>query len=496
VKTRIFDTMIAAFLTMPDLRRTLDYLAQSLLNYTPISITSLIGEKGEDQRSLRDVAVEKVAEYAAEDADIALQLAMRLRPEITRANQETVFHTVECPLIPALIEMEHQGIRMDASQLHALSELLDSEIEAAGRRITELAGEPVDLNSPKQLGHILFDKLQLDPNARRTAKTGQYQTTEAVLQRLAPKHEIVERILHYRMCSKLNSVYVSQLPGWVFRKTGRVHTTYEQAVIATGRIQSVNPNLQTIPVRTEMGQEIRKAFVPRNDHFLLLAADYSQIELRLAAELSQDEGMLETFISNGDIHTATATKIYDVEPEDVTAEMRRQAKTVNFGIIYGISAFGLADRLNIPRTQARDLIDQYFAKYPGVVRYMEETIKFAETHGYVETITGRRRYLRDINSRNQTTKRGEERNAINSRIQGSAADMIKLAMIRIHRELENGGFQSRMLLQVHDELVFDLHKDEQETVPPLIEHAMRFALPVHVPIVVEIGVGENWLEAH
>ena len=496
VSCRIFDTMLAAYVTVPDLRRTMDYLSQALLGYTPISITTLIGEKGEEQGTLKDAPLEKVVEYAAEDADITLQLAELLRPRIGEMNQDTVFTDIECPLVPALVEMEHEGVRMDVGQLEHLSRLLDEEIQRSSDRITELAGEPVDFNSAKQLGHILFDKLKIDPNAKRTAKTGQYSTAEAILRRLAPKHEIVEQILHYRMCTKLNSVYVSQLPHAVFRQTGRVHTSYEQAVIATGRIQSHGPNLQTIPVRTEMGRQIRKAFVPRDDDYLLMAADYSQIELRIAAELSRDEGMMETFIQHEDIHSATAMKIYDVDPDGVTDEMRRRAKTVNFGIIYGISAFGLAERLNIPRGQGQELIDQYFAKYPGTRKYMDETIKFAEENGFVETMTGRRRYLRDINSRNNTTKRAEERVAINSRIQGTAADLIKLAMTRIHNELEKRACRTRMLLQVHDELVFDLHKSEKDTLPGLIEECMRGALPMTVPIEVEIGIGANWLEAH
>ncbi len=496
VSCRIFDTMLAAYVAVPDLRRTMDYLSQALLGYTPISITTLIGEKGEEQGTLRDAPLEKVVEYAAEDADITLQLAELLRPRIGEMNQDTVFAGIECPLVPALVEMEHEGVRMDVDQLKHLSGLLDGEIQRSSDRITELAGEPVDFNSAKQLGHILFDKLQIDPNAKRTAKTGQYSTAEAVLRRLAPKHEIVEQILHYRMCTKLNSVYVSQLPHSVFQETGRVHTSYEQAVIATGRIQSNGPNLQTIPVRTEMGRQIRKAFVPRDDDYLLMAADYSQIELRIAAELSRDEGMMETFIRNEDIHSATAMKIYDVDYDGVTDEMRRRAKTVNFGIIYGISAFGLAERLNIARGQGQELIDQYFAKYPGTLKYMRDTVKFAEENGFVETMTGRRRYLRDINSRNNTTKRAEERVAINSRIQGTAADLIKLAMTRIHEELKKRACRTRMLLQVHDELVFDLHKSEEDALPGLISECMRTALPMTVPIEVEIGIGANWLEAH
>lgn len=496
VEGPLFDTMLAAWLAVPELRRSMDYLAQALLGYSPVTIESLIGEKGEDQLSLMDVPIEKVVEYAAEDADITLQLADALLPRIKEMNQERVFSEIECPLIPVLVEMEYQGIRMDVQQLTRLSAHLRNEIETSASRIHELAGEHVDLNSSRQLGIILFDKLKLDPNAKRTAKTGQYQTTETVLRRLAPKHEIVEQILYYRMCTKLNSVYVSQLPGTVYTPTGRVHTHYEQAVIATGRIQSYGPNLQTIPVRTELGQQIRKAFVAGSDNHRLMAADYSQIELRIAAELSKDEGMMATFRNHEDIHTATAMKIYDVDFEGVTAEMRRRAKTVNFGIIYGISAFGLAERLNIPRSQGQVLIEQYFAKYPGTQKYMDETVEFAREHGYVETMTGRRRYLRDINSRNATQRRSEERNAINSRIQGSAADLIKLAMNRIHDLLKKNDFKTRMLLQVHDELVFDLHNNEESIVLPLIEEAMGTALPMEVPIEVEVGIGQNWLEAH
>ncbi|MBT5873388.1 MAG: DNA polymerase I, partial [Candidatus Latescibacteria bacterium] len=495
VQCRVFDTMLAAYLTVPDLRRTMDYLSQALLNYAPQSISELIGEKGDEQRTLKEVPVEQVVDYAAEDADITLQLAAVLRPKIEEMAQTTVFGDIECPLISVLVEMEHEGVRMDVSQLAALGELLNKEARLAADRITELAGEQVDLNSPKQLGTVLFDKLKLDPKAKRTAKSGQYKTDETVLRRLAERHEIAERIMHYRMCTKLNSVYVSQLPGSVFSQTGRVHTYYDQASIATGRIQSSNPNLQTIPIRTDMGQEIRKAFVPRSDEYLLLAADYSQIELRIAAELSQDEGLMETFLNEEDIHSATAMKIYEVDTEDVTAEMRRRAKTVNFGIIYGISAFGLSERLNITRGQAQELIDQYFSKYPGTVNYMKETVKFAEDNGYVQTLTGRRRYLRDINSANGTTKRGEERNAINSRIQGTAADLIKIAMVRIHREIREKSMKTRMLLQVHDELVFDLHRSEQDTAPAMIEECMRTALPMKVPVVVEMGIGENWLQA-
>ncbi|MAF12722.1 DNA polymerase I [Candidatus Poribacteria bacterium] len=491
----LFDTMLAAHLATPELRRSMDYLAEALLAYRPMSISDLIGERGEEQQTLREVPVEQVAEYAAEDADITYQLFRKYEPLLKEMGQERVFHDIECPLIPALVEMEYEGIRLEAPVLERLSGELADDIEMAEARIYELAGEEFNLGSPKQLGELLFGKMELDPNAKKT-KTGQFATNEQVLARLAPEHEIVAQVLDYRASTKLKSTYVDTLPGAVYERTGHIHTHYEQAVTATGRMQSSGPNLQNIPIRREKGQEIRRAFVPRGPEFTLLAADYSQIELRLAAELSGDEGMRAAFLNNEDIHTATALKLHDVEPEDVTREMRDRAKTVNFGIIYGISAFGLAQRLNIPRGEAAELIDSYFAQYPGVRQYMDDTIEFTREHGYAETILGRRRYLRDIASRNATTRQAAERNAINSRIQGSAADMIKIAMSRIHRELDARGLRTRMLLQVHDELVFDMHRDEQGVVMPLVEDAMVNALDVSVPIVVEMGTGESWLEAH
>ncbi|OHE88876.1 MAG: DNA polymerase I, partial [Verrucomicrobia bacterium RIFCSPLOWO2_12_FULL_64_8] len=496
VRGELFDTMLAAHLAVPDLRRTMDYLAQSLLGYRPIPISDLIGERGPEQPSLRDADRGKVAEYSAEDADITLQLREVLRPLVAEKNQERVFSEVECPLIPVLVDMEYEGIRVDVDVLHGLSRGLEKEIETTAERIYELAGERLNLNSAQQLGALFFEKLNLDPNARRTQKSRQYQTNEQVLNRLAQRHEIASQVLHYRLCSKLKSTYLDMLPGAVFPATRRVHTNYEQAVTVTGRMQSHNPNLQTIPIRSEEGREIRKAFVSRDDSHTLLSADYSQIELRVAAELSGDEAMLETFRSGGDIHTATAVRIYGLQEAEVTQEMRRQAKTVNFGIIYGISPFGLAERLDISRTQASELIEQYFAQYPGARRYMEETIAFARKNGFVQTAMGRRRYLRDINSRNATTRQAAERNAINAPIQGTAADMIKIAMVNIHRELLKRKLRSRMLLQVHDELVFDMHKDEIEDVPPMVEWAMRTAIPMKVPIVVEMGLGHNWLDAH
>jgi len=498
VQGPVFDTMLAAYVTAPEMRRGMDSLSLALLGYEPIKIESLIGEKekGKKQKTLREVPLDKVAEYAAEDADITLQLAETLRPKIKEMGQTRVFEDIECPLVSVLAQMEYEGIRMEASVIKALSEDLQDELVAIRQRIYDLADETFNLNSPKQLGDILFEKLKLDPNARRTAKTKQYQTGESILQRLAYKHEIVEQILAYRTYSKLKSTYLDMLPGAVFKGTGHIHTHYEQAVTATGRLQSHGPNLQNIPIRTEKGREIRKAFVPRNENYTLLSADYSQIELRVAAELSRDEEMHRAFREGLDIHAATAMKIYGLDERDVTDDMRRQAKTVNFGIIYGISAFGLAQRLNIPRYEAGNLIEQYFEQFPGAKKYMDDTIEFAREHGYVETMTGRRRYLRDIHSRNATTRKSAERNAINSRIQGSAADMIKIAMRRVQDALFERDLKTRMLLQVHDELVFDLHKDEADIAMPLIEDAMKNALPMSVPIVVEMGMGNTWLEAH
>jgi len=496
VKGPLFDTMLAAALAEPDLRRSMDYLSEVMLGYSPIKITSLIGEKDGAQKTLRDVDLALVAEYASEDADVTIQLAEALRPRITEMGQSKVFEEVECPLVPVLAHMEYEGVKLDVESIQNLSVSLKEEISTTRKEIFEMAGEEFNLNSPKQLGELLFDRLQLDPNARRTAKSGQYQTNESILQRLVPKHEIVEKIMNYRVCTKLKSTYVDMLPESVYQATGRVHTHYEQAVTATGRMQSHGPNLQNIPIRTERGREIRKAFVPRNEEYVFLSADYSQIELRVAAELSSDDGMRQTFVDGGDIHTATAMKVYGLTEEDVTEEMRRRAKTVNFGIIYGISAFGLAERLDIPRAQANELIDQYFEQFPGTKKYMDATIEFAKEKGYVETVTGRRRYLRDINSRNGTVRRGAERNAINSRIQGTAADMIKIAMHKIHHAILNEGMKSRMLMQVHDELVFDMRKDEADALMPIVEKEMKNAIPMSIPIEVEMGVGSHWLEAH
>ena len=437
----------------------------------------------------------KRQEYAGEDADITLQVANVLRPDIEKRGVSQVCYDIECPLIPVLVEMEHEGIRLDVDALSLFSEKLSDEIVSLRDGIFEAAGHEFNIDSPKQLGVVLYEEMELVKNPRKTA-TGQFSTKEAELLRLAPKHKIVQDVLDYRNAVKLKSVYVDQLPNSINEKTGRLHTHYSQTWTATGRMQSNNPNLQTIPIRKARGREIRAAFVPRDEEHLILAADYSQIELRIMAELSGDPSMVQAFETGTDIHRVTASKVYKVELDDVTREMRDKAKTVNFGIIYGISSFGLQQRLNIPRGEANDLIKNYFEKYPGVQEYIDRTIAFAEEHGYVATQTGRRRYLRDINSRNRTQKNAAERLAMNSPIQGTAADMLKLAMIRVHEALVAGGFKTKMLLTVHDELVFDLHKSEQETAVPVIVKAMKNALPMKVPIVVETGVGANWLEAH
>ena len=496
VRGRLFDTMVAAFLAVPDLRRSLDYLSQALLGYKPVPIADLIGERGEDQRSMREVPLEELTEYAVEDADVALQLSLKLEPMLEESGQMRLYEEVEAPLIPVLAAMEHAGIRVDPAILKTISDELAARIESAAQRIEELAGEPFNLNSPQQLGNILFEKLQLDPNARRTSKSKQYKTDEMVLTRLSHEHEIAARILEHRLCTKLKSTYLDMLPGAIFPGTGRVHTHYEQAVAATGRMQSSGPNLQNIPIRTEQGREIRKAFVPGGPEYTLLAADYSQIELRIIAEICGDERMNRAFREREDIHAVTASRIWGVPEEMVDDEMRRQAKTVNFGIIYGISAFGLSERLGLPRKLGQQFIEQYFEEYPGVRRYMDETVEFCKEHGYVETMLGRRRYLKDIHSRNRAVRAAAERNAINSPIQGTAADMIKRAMVAIHRQQVERGWKTRMLLQVHDELLFDLHREEEEEVREVVEREMKEAIPMEVPVVVEMGTGETWLDAH
>ncbi|MCX2431783.1 DNA polymerase I [Pedobacter sp. GR22-10] len=495
VQGKIFDTMLAHYLIDPDTRHGMDILAENYLSYSPISITKLIGPKGKNQGTMRDVPVEDVVDYAAEDADVTLQLAQIFEPKLVELNAAKLAEEIENPLVYVLADIEKEGVRIDMDTLKAYSSELEIEIRKAEQSVYEKAGLTFNLASPKQLGEVLFDKLQLDPKAKKT-KTGQYQTGEDVLMALANKSDIVKDILDFRQLQKLKSTYVDALPLMVNPKTGRVHTSYNQAVAATGRLSSNNPNLQNIPIRTERGREVRKAFIARDENHILLSADYSQIELRIIAEISKEENMLDAFNNGIDIHTATAAKVYGVSIEDVDSTQRRNAKAVNFGIIYGQSAFGLSQNLGIPRKEAADIIEQYFTQYPGIKRYMSDTMNFARENGFVETIMGRRRYLRDINSANQTVRGFAERNAINAPIQGSAADMIKIAMINIHREMKAQNLQSTMTMQVHDELVFDVVKSEKEVMKSIIQDKMANAIKLTVPIVVEIGEGDNWLAAH
>jgi DNA polymerase-1 len=495
VKGVLFDTMLAHYLIDPDTRHGMDVLSENYLNYSPVSITKLIGPKGKGQGTMREVPVEQVVDYASEDADVTLQLADKFRPMLKDLNAEKLATEVENPLIYVLADIEKEGVRIDMDTLINYSKELEIDIRRFEQSVYDKCGIKFNLASPKQLGEVLFDKLCLDPKAKKT-KTGQYQTGEDVLLALASKSDIVQDILDFRQLQKLKSTYVDALPLLVNPKTGRVHTSYNQAVAATGRLSSNNPNLQNIPIRTERGREVRKAFIPRDEDHILLSADYSQIELRIIADISKEENMLEAFNQGIDIHTATAAKVYGIAIEEVDATQRRNAKAVNFGIIYGQSAFGLSQNLGIPRKEAAEIIEQYFAQYPGIKKYMSDTMNFARENGYVETILGRRRYLRDINSANQTVRGFAERNAINAPIQGSAADMIKVAMINIHRDMQEQGLQSKMTMQVHDELVFDVLKTEVDAMKAIISHRMKTAIPTTVPIEVEIGQGENWLAAH
>lgn len=495
VRGTLMDSMLAHSMKEPEMRHGLDYLSKLYLGYRPIPTSDLIGEKGEEQKSMRDIPVERVAEYACEDADVTLQVAEVIQSDIEERGVAQVCYDIECPLVPVLVDMEFEGIRLDVEALKRYSVQLESDIEELQAGIHEQAGHEFNIDSPKQLGVVIYEEMELEKNPRKTA-TGQFSTREAELLRLAGRHKIIQDVLDYRNAVKLKSVYVDQLPEHVNESTGRLHTHYSQSWTATGRMQSNHPNLQTIPVRKERGREIRAAFIPRDEEHLILAADYSQIELRVMAELSGDEAMMDAFRSGTDIHRVTAAQAYKVDLDDVTREMRDKAKTVNFGIIYGISAFGLQQRLNIPRKEAGELIDNYFEKYPGVQDYIDRSIEFARENGYVKTQSGRRRYIREINSRSRTAKNAAERLAMNSPIQGTAADMLKLAMIRVHRALRDGGFRTRMLLTVHDELVFDMYIPEQDSVMPVIEKCMKEALPMSVPIEVELGFGKNWLEAH
>ncbi|MBB5648633.1 DNA polymerase I [Pedobacter cryoconitis] len=495
IRGKLFDTMLAHYLIDPDTRHNMDVLSENYLGYTPISITTLIGPKGKNQGTMRDVPVESVVDYAAEDADVTLQLAHVFRPILKDLNAEELITNIENPLVYVLADMEKEGVRIDMETLISYSKDLEVDIRRFEQSVYDKAGVVFNLASPKQLGEVLFDKLKLDPKAKKT-KTGQYQTGEDVLSALAHKSDIVKDILDFRQLQKLKSTYVDALPLLVNPKTGRVHTSYNQAVAATGRLSSNNPNLQNIPIRTERGREVRKAFIARDADHVLLSADYSQIELRIIADISKEENMLDAFSKGIDIHTATAAKVYGITIEEVDSTQRRNAKAVNFGIIYGQSAFGLSQNLGIPRKEAAEMIEQYFAQYPGIKRYMTDTMNFARENGFVETMMGRRRYLRDINSANQTVRGFAERNAINAPIQGSAADMIKIAMIHIHQDIKDQKLQSKMTMQVHDELVFDVLKSEVDAMKKIITHRMKNAIKTTVPIEIEIGEGNTWLEAH
>jgi len=490
------DTMLTHYVLDASERHSLDYLARQLLNYDTIPISSLIGDgKGGDGPTMGDLAPGAVSDYACEDADVTLRLYEHLRPEATRAGLLKALEDSEEPLVPVLIEMEAEGVRIDRSVLDEYSKELDRELLQLELSIRELAGGGFNLNSPKQLGEVLFDRLKLDPDAARTS-TGQYATNEDVLQKLVGRHPIIEKILDYRAASKLKSTYVDKLPECINPATGRVHTTFSQAVTETGRLASSDPNLQNIPIRTERGRRIRASFVARDDNHVLVSADYSQVELRVAASLSRDKAMLDAFAAGADIHAATAARVYDVEPLFVTPEMRERCKMVNFGIIYGMSAFGLAQRLNLPRKQAGELIEAYFERYPGIRRYMEQSIDDARARGYARTVLGRRRYLRDINSRNATARQAAERFAINTPVQGTAADLIKLAMVRVAREIKAAGMKSRLVLQIHDELLFDVPRDEEPALRKLVREAMSGALDLGVPLEVQLGSGRTWLDAH
>ncbi|WP_286883961.1 MULTISPECIES: DNA polymerase I [Sphingobacterium] len=495
VQGSLFDTMLAHYLIDPDTRHGMDVLAENYLNYSPVSITELIGEKGKKQGNMRDVEVEKIKEYAAEDADITLQLKNVFHPLLVETNTMQLAQDVEFPLVYILAEIERNGVKIDVPALEEFSKTLEQDIKNLEESIFEKAGVNFNIASPKQLGEVLFDKLQLDPKAKKT-KTGQYKTGEDVLLALAHKSDIVQDILNFRQMQKLKSTYVDALPELINPETGLIHTSYNQAVAATGRLSSTNPNLQNIPIRTERGREVRKAFIPRSENNVILSADYSQIELRLIAELSKDQNMMEAFSQGHDIHRATAAKVYNVDFDAVTSEQRRNAKAVNFGIIYGQSAFGLSQNLGISRKEASDIINEYFNQYTGIKKYMSDAVESAKEKGYVETILKRRRYLRDINSANMTVRGFAERNAINAPIQGSAADLIKLAMIAIQKEIEQRGLTGKMIMQVHDELVFDVPKDEIVVFKKIILDKMSNAIKTSVPLIVEIGEGKNWLEAH
>jgi DNA polymerase-1 len=496
VKGKLFDTMIAHYLINPDMRHNMDILAETYLKYSPKSIETLIGKKGKNQLSMRDVPLEDIKEYAAEDADVTLQLKEIFTTELDKTETKKLFDEIEIPLVSVLADMETEGIRLDVEFLKQMSKEMDVEIKSLEEQIYETAGEKFNLASPKQLGDILFDKLKIGGAKQKKTKTGQYATGEEVLTYLANDNPIVKQILDWRQMVKLQSTYILALPEQVDKKTLRVHTDYMQTVAATGRLSSNNPNLQNIPIRTERGRQIRKAFVARDENYTLISADYSQIELRIIAALSGEENMIAAFQNGEDIHRATAAKVFDVALEEVSREQRSNAKTVNFGIIYGVSAFGLSNQTSLSRSESAALIDAYYKTYPRLKSYISEQVDFAREKGYVQTILGRRRYLKDINSANAVVRSAAERNAVNAPIQGSAADVIKIAMINIHKKLRDENWKSKMLLQVHDELVFDVHNDELEKIQPMIKHEMENAFKMSVPLEVELGLGKDWLEAH
>jgi DNA polymerase-1 len=496
VEGKLFDTMIAHYLINPDMRHNMDILSETYLKYSPKSIETLIGKKGKNQKSMRDVPLEEIKEYAAEDADVTFQLKELFAVELEKTATKKLFEDIEIPLVKVLADMEKEGIRLDTDFLKSLSHDLDNDIKKLETTIYEVAGEQFNLASPKQLGDILFDKLKIGGAKQKKTKTGQYATGEEVLSYLANEHQIVKDILDWRQLVKLKNTYVDALPNQVDPKTLRVHTDYMQTVAATGRLSSNNPNLQNIPIRTERGRQIRKAFVARDDNYTLISADYSQIELRVIAALSGEENMIKAFKNNEDIHKSTASKVFDVPLEEVTREQRSHAKTVNFGIIYGVSAFGLSNQTNLSRSESAALIEAYYKTYPRLKTYIQEQVEFARENGYVQTVLGRRRYLKDINSQNAIVRGGAERNAVNAPIQGSAADIIKIAMINIHNKLITENWKSKMLLQVHDELVFDVHNSELEKIQPMIKEEMENAFKLDVPLIVDLGMGKDWLEAH
>ena len=491
----LFDTMIAHYLINPDMRHNMDVLAETYLNYSPQSITELIGRKGKNQGSMRDVPLDQQTQYAVEDADITLQLKHHFEKELAEAATTELFKTVELPLVEVLTDMEAEGINLNVNFLNQLSKTLTADIAVLEKDIYGEVGETFNLASPKQLGVILFEKLKLVDKPKKT-KTGQYSTAEDILSYLAKDHPIVDKILEWRSLQKLENTYVSALPNDLNPQTLRIHTVYNQAVAATGRLSSNNPNLQNIPIRTPRGQEVRKAFIPRDSDHILMAADYSQIELRIIAALSKDPAMVKAFQNNEDIHAATAARVFGVPIEEVNREQRSNAKTVNFGIVYGVSAFGLSQQTKLNRTESKALIDTYYNSYPQLKQYISDQVNFARENGYVSTVLGRRRYLKDINSQNAVVRGAAERNAVNAPIQGSAADIIKLAMIQIHQKIKNENWQSKMLLQVHDELVFDVLKSEREGFEKMVKTEMENAFDIGLPLLVDIGFGENWLEAH